>query len=123
MGYAIWFARIAKKKDGYYKPCETWKGNLIWPGYYISVLPSMEIHITMSNTRHPNAFKTGVLAALVSWGPSQGSGCYSRLQEQSSQGPRSQGGHGLRTVEPRLSETKRKGTTCFLRSPRPVAVT
>lgn len=38
-----------EKKTGIISLVITCKSNFIWPGYYISVLPSMEIHITVSN--------------------------------------------------------------------------
>ena len=68
-----------------------------------------------------NAFETGVLFEFVSWDPSEGGGYYSYLLEQSSWGPRAQGGGNLRTIECQSSETERKGKGHFLQSPFPFA--
>lgn len=51
-GRVIWVARIVKEKHRYDKPCDNLQRNLICPGYYISVLPSVEILIEWKRNMH-----------------------------------------------------------------------
>lgn len=51
-GNVVWFSRMRRKRTDRISHVIICRGNLICSGYYVSVLPSVEMRVTVNNAHH-----------------------------------------------------------------------